>query len=112
MNIKKGMIIKTLDKGIQFTLSDVYLFNGSKVVEVGQPFVNFRDHATTIKKTVKIDLNGHVKWSGVAYIPVNEILSSYSLSAAESPDEMTISENVIKLKETKSKRRRKRKVTT
>lgn len=73
-----GKIFRFKDAGIHYVLSEPYKFNGKIVVEVGQPFIRLGS-----PMMVRLDANGKVKWSGIAYVEVDQATHVYHLGAIE-----------------------------
>lgn len=73
-----GKIFQFKDAGIQYVLSEPYKFNGKTMVEVGQPFIRLGS-----PMMVRLDTNGKVKWSGIAYMEVDQATHVYTLGPVE-----------------------------
>lgn len=73
-----GKIFRFKDAGIHYVLSEPYKFNGKIVVEVGQPFIRLGS-----PMMVRLDADGKVKWSGIAYVEVDQATHVYHLGAIE-----------------------------
>jgi len=73
-----GNIYRFKDAGIQYVLSEPYVFNGKTVVEVGQPFIRLGS-----PMMVRLDADEKVKWSGIAYLEVSQATHVYNLGPVE-----------------------------
>lgn len=73
-----GKIFRFKDAGIHYVLSEPYKFNGKIVVEVGQPFIRLGS-----PMMVRLDADGKVKWSGIAYVEVDQATHEYTLGPVE-----------------------------
>lgn len=73
-----GKIFRFKDAGIHYVLSEPYKFNGKTVVEVGQPFIRLGS-----PMMVRLDTNGKIKWSGIAYVEVDQATHEYALGPVE-----------------------------
>lgn len=73
-----GKIYRFKDGGIQFVLSEPYKFNGKTMVEVGQPFITLSS-----PMMVRLDASGKVKWSGIAYMEVDQATHQYTLGPVQ-----------------------------
>jgi len=98
-----GKIYRFKDAGIQLVLSEPYSFNGKYVVEVGQPYVRLGS-----PMMVRLDLDGKVKWSGVAYVPVDMATHVYTLGPVED-GYRSITPDIVRIIPKKKRTRRKKK---
>lgn len=73
-----GNIYRFKDAGIQVVLTEPYNFNGKIVVETGQPFIRLGSPSM-----VRLNEDGKVKWSGIAYIEVEQATHVYHLGPVE-----------------------------
>ena len=73
-----GQIYRFKDAGIQVVLTEPYNFNGKIVVKTGQPFIRLGSPSM-----VRLNEDGTVKWSGIAYIEVERATHVYHLGPVE-----------------------------
>ena len=73
-----GQIYRFKDAGIQVVLTEPYDLNGKVVVKTGQPFIRVGSPLMA-----RINEDGMVKWSGIAYIEMERATHVYHLGPVE-----------------------------